>query len=172
MKKLGGIGLRWLKIIHLFFVATWVGGGISLMLIFFAARPSGGDELYGINMSMKLIDDFIIIPGANGCLLTGLIYGIWSNWGFFKHNWLTVKWVMTVAQIIFGTFWLGPWLNGNAAIAAAERASALANPVYIHNHAMNAFWGVAQVSLLVVMVAVSVLKPWKSAKKRRPDEKR
>jgi hypothetical protein len=37
---------------------------------------------------------------------------------------------------------------------------------------MNAFWGVAQVSLLVVMVAVSVLKPWKSAKKRRPDEKR
>ncbi len=172
MKKLGGNGLRWLKIVHLLFVAAWTGGGLSLMLVFFAARPSGGDELYAVNMSLKLIDDYIIIPGANGCLLTGLAYGIWSNWGFFKHKWIAVKWIMTVLQIVFGTFWLGPWLNGNAAIAAAERASALSSPVYIHNHAMNAFWGAVQVSLLFVMVAISVLKPWKDGRKRQNGEKR
>lgn len=161
MKKIGAGGLRWLKIIHLFFVCMWIGGGISLLIILFLARPSGGDELYAVNMAMKLVDDFVIIPGANGCLLTGLVYGIWTRWGFFRHNWLKVKWAMTVVQIVFGTFWLGPWLNGNTAIAAAERLGALGNPEYIHNSAMNAFWGPLQVSLIVVMVWISVKKPWK-----------
>jgi len=165
MKKMGARGLRWLKIVHLFFVSMWVGGAISLLIIFFLARPSGGDELYAVNMAMKLVDDFVIIPGANGCLLTGLVYGIWTRWGFFRHNWLKVKWAMTVAQIVFGTFWLGPWLNGNAAIAATERLGALQNPVYMHNYTMNAFWGPLQVSLILVMVWISVDKPWKGGKK-------
>lgn len=161
MKKLGTTGMRWLKIVHFFFISMWVGGGISLVLLLFLSKPVTGDELYAVNASMKIIDDFIIIPGAMGNLLTGILYGIWTNWGFFKHRWLIVKWILTAAQIIFGTFWLGPWLNGNAAIAKAERIMALQNPVFLHNQSMNAIWGTAQVALLLVMVGISVLKPWK-----------
>jgi len=165
MKKLGTTGMRSLKIVHLFFISMWVGGGISLTLVLFLSKPVTGDELYAVNASMKIIDDFMIIPGAMGNILTGVLYGIWTNWGFFKHRWLTVKWILAVAQIIFGTFWLGPWLNGNAAIADAERIMALQNPAFLHNQSMNATWGTAQVALLLVMVGISVLKPWKTKQK-------
>lgn len=74
---------------------------------------------------MKIIDDFIIIPAALGSLITGLIISWFTNWGFFKFNWVTVKWIVTVSSILFDTFWLGPWLNGMAAISQAERLLAL-----------------------------------------------
>ena len=51
-------------------------------------------QLYGINLSMKLIDDFVIIPGGVGSLLTGLLYSIFTNWGWFKHKWVTTKWAI------------------------------------------------------------------------------
>jgi hypothetical protein len=51
----------------------------------------------------------VVVPGAFGCLATGSIYSSFSNRGFFKHNWMIFKWVVTVAAILFGTFFLGPW---------------------------------------------------------------
>lgn len=164
MKKLGPNGMRWLKTVHLFLVTMWVGGGISIVLLFFLSSPSGGDELYASWASMKIVDDFVIIPGAMGNLLIGLLYGLFTNRGFFKHRWLTAKWVLTVVQILFGTFCLGPWLNANTAIAFAERAAAPENPVFLHNREMVAFWGVVQVAFLVVMVWISVFRPWRGGK--------
>lgn len=161
MAQFSTTGQKYLKCVHLFFVCMWIGGGLSLVLLQWTAAPSGGDELYAVNASMKLIDDFIIVPGALGSLLTGLLYSLGTNWGFFRHRWVVVKWALTVAQVLFGTFALGPWLNGNEAIAKAERALALQNPVFLHNREMNSLWGTAQVALLVVMVWISVVKPWR-----------
>ncbi len=167
MKKIGPTGMRWFRSVHLLFVTMWVGGGISIVLVYFLSSPAGGDELYASWASMKIVDDFVIIPGAMGNLLMGLLYGVFTNWGFFKHRWLAVKWALAAAQILFGTFCLGPWLNGNAAIAFAERAVAPESPVFLHNQAMVAFWGVVQVAFLVVMVWISVFKPWRGRKAAR-----
>lgn len=161
MKKLGPAPTRWLKTLHLFLVTMWVGGGLSIVLVYYLSSPSGGDELYATWAAMKIVDDFVIIPGAMGNLAAGLVYGMLTNWGFFRHRWLAVKWALTVSQILFGTFCLGPWLNGNTAIALTARADALLDPRFLHNRSMVAFWGVVQVAFLVAMVWISVFKPWR-----------
>ena len=164
MKKFGPGGNKILKMVHIFFITLWVGGGFALMLVYYISSPKGGDELYATYAAMKIIDDFIIIPGANGNLLIGFVYGIWTRWGFFKYCWVTVKWIMTLLQILFGTFFLGPWLNNNTAMVDVKRISALQNPDFIHNSTMTGIWGPVQVALLLVMIIISVQKPWRKLK--------
>ena len=160
MKKLTGKSQRWLKAIHLLFAAVWTSSGITLITLQLSLTPSSGGELYGILSVAKFIDDFLIIPCAIGTLLTGLIYSIWTNWGFFKHHWITVKWVINVGGILFGTFFLGVWLNSLPPIANELGMEALADPVFLRNQQLNLTWGGLQVSSLVFALVISALKPW------------
>ncbi|HOP30009.1 MAG TPA: hypothetical protein P5120_07280 [Spirochaetota bacterium] len=169
MKKLNSKQIRILKIIHIFFFVSWIGGGIGLISLMFLAQPLIPDDIYMKYRSMQVIDDFIIIPGALGSLFTGLIYSIWTNWGFFRQRWLTVKWILTVAQILFGTFALGPWLNGNVDIAMKLRGSALTDSAFINSSSNIKLWGTLQVLFLLFMVIVSVIRPWKKTSVRKQE---
>ncbi|OPX89877.1 MAG: hypothetical protein A4E53_01392 [Pelotomaculum sp. PtaB.Bin104] len=161
MKKIGITGRSWLKSFHIFFCCAWIGTGLSMLLLgFVKGYTPSGDELYAVNASIKLIDDFIIIPAALGSLFTGLLICWLTNWGFFKFNWIVVKWIITVAQILFGTFFLGKWVNGATAISNTERALALQNQTYLYFREMNNYFGSIQVLLLIVVVFISVFKPW------------
>ena len=161
MATLSARGQKWLKGIHIAFAGVWIGAGVCLVLMQIFLRASSGQMLYGIDISMKFIDDFIIIPGAFGSFLTGLIYALFTKWGFFKHRWIIVKWVINVGGIIFGTFWLGPWVNGMSPISGQIGLDALSHPTYLHNKTMNAWFGPVQVSTLIFAVIISALKPWK-----------
>ncbi len=161
MKQLSSKGRSWLKGLHIFLVCAWIGAGISMVLLGFAKQQiTNGDELYAVNAAIKLIDDFIVIPSAMGTLLTGLLFSLFTNWGFTKFYWVIFKWLMTIAQILFGTFFLGPWVNGATSIADIQRVEALKNASYLYFSQMNQYFGFLQVALLVVVVFVSVLKPW------------
>ncbi len=160
MIQLNPTGSKILKIIHIILSSMWVGGAICLTLVLFCITPDG-DGVYTWSLALKIIDDFAIIPGAVGCLLVGVVYGIFTKWGFFRHAWLIVKWVLTVAQILFGTFVLGPLVNGNVKIAAATGAAALTDPVFIHNVGTSKILGPIQLAGLLFVVAISILKPWK-----------
>ena len=167
MKKLGFKGRRWLKIAHLFLACVWMSAGLILVILGLSMKAESGQALYGINAVMKFIDDFVIIPAANGTLLTGLIYGIWTKWGFFKQRWIIVKWAITLYGIVFGTFFLGPWLNALPPIAGKLGMAALSDPAYMHAKKMNLIFGSIQVATLIFALAISVLKPWK--KKSKPE---
>lgn len=170
MPRLGSKGRQWLKAIHIFFCCAWVGTGLSMVLLgFLKTHIPNGDELYAVNACIKLLDDYIIIPSAFGCLISGLLFCWLTQWGFIKFNWVIVKWVATIAQIIFGSFWLGPWTNGSTAIADADRIHALQNATYLHDRHMNNIWGSTQVALLIVLIFISVLKPW--GKRDKNDKK-
>jgi uncharacterized membrane protein len=164
--KLKAKQLRWLKAFHLIAVSCWVGGAIALVLMYFLKDGvTDGGVLHGINKSIHHVDMLVVvIPGAFGCLLTGLLYSSLSNWGFFKHKWLIFKWVVTVAAILFGTFFLGPWETQMMEISGELGISSLADQAYLYNERMNIFFGVIQTLLLIVTVFVSVLKPWQTGK--------
>ncbi|PKN61278.1 MAG: hypothetical protein CVU57_30215 [Deltaproteobacteria bacterium HGW-Deltaproteobacteria-15] len=166
MKKFGAKGQRWLKVFHLFFACLWVGGAVTLCSKQFFVNPADGGELYGILWTLRYVDDWIIIPGAMGSLLTGLLYSLKTNWGWFKHRWVTVKWVINLYGVIFGTFWLGPWLNSLPPIAKTQGIQALSDPVFAHNRTMLLVFGTFQAATCVFAVFVSVLKPWKTRGQR------
>lgn len=167
MKKLSMKQQAWLNSIHILFASLWVGAAVSMLLVLFTRNPANGDELHAIDATLKHIDDFVIIPAAIGSLLTGLLISWLTPWGFFRFVWVTIKWVATIAMMIFGTFWLGPWLNGMEALSATERIGALQNETYLYNQSMNAIFGSIQALLLVFLIFISVIKPWKKWKKAR-----
>ncbi len=164
MPQLSSNAQKWLKSLHLLTVSLWVGGAIALNLMLIFIEPCSSAELSGINRAMKFVDDFVIIPGAIGCLLTGIVYSLFTKWGWFRHRWVTVKWIITVYGILFGTFFLGPWLNQLVPIAENLGAGALKDAQYIHNTEMLLIMGNFQLFTLVFALFISVLKPWKQKK--------
>jgi hypothetical protein len=152
---------NWLVTAHLAFGGIWLGTGLCLVIIGIKnANTINGDALHAINEISKFLDDFVIIPTASLSLLTGFFLSWWTNWGFTKHYWVMAKWVLTVAAIVFGTFWLGPWLNAMTSISATERLQALQNPLYMFDR-QGTIWGGLMVTIcLLAIVAISLLKPW------------
>ena len=116
---------------------------------------------------LEAIDMQILVPGAVGCLVTGIVYGIFTNWGFFKHKWLVLKWVLTIFMILFGTFYMGPLVKENVIIGKAVMEGGGDTALYWHNVSANAVAGLLQLILLTVVTVVSVYKPWKRSDKRR-----
>ncbi|MDL2260431.1 hypothetical protein LJB99_06130 [Deltaproteobacteria bacterium OttesenSCG-928-K17] len=162
MKKLGARGQKILKSVHLILAGMWIGGALGLTLMIACLGPAAsGGELYGYDLAMKFIDDALIIPGAMGCLLSGLLISLFTPWGFFKHRWVAVKWILTVGCILFGTFYLGPQVNGRPPISEALGLAALNDAAYNAAHSRNFFGGLAQFGAIVFMTAISVIKPWR-----------
>jgi uncharacterized membrane protein len=166
MLKLKSKRLTWLKCFHLIAVSCWVGGAVSLMLLYFLkSGVTDGGVLYGINQSIHHVDKMVVvIPGAFGCLVTGLIYSSFSNWGFFKHTWLIFKWIVTVAAILFGTFFLGPWETTMMEISGKLGMSSLSDQAYLYNERVNFVFGSIQVLILITTIFISIFKPWKPRK--------
>lgn len=166
MIKLKRKGLKWLKGFHLIAVSSWIGGALSLILLYFLKKDvNDGQILYGINQSIHHVDMVVVvIPGAFGCLLTGLIYSTFSNWGFFKHGWLTFKWIVTIVAILFGTFYLGPWETNMMEISGKLGMESLVNSDYLYNQRMNLIFGTVQCLILLITVFISIFKPWKKRK--------
>lgn len=159
--ELGVKSRAWLKGFHVLFACAWLGTALSMVLILATkAEPNSGLQLYSVTSSLKVIDDFIIIPGAIGCLLTGLLYSVFTKWGFTKFYWIIFKWVMIILQIAMGTFFLGPWLNNMLTISEQIGFKPSENYQYIGNFNLNLYFGMIQAALLIVVVFVSILKPW------------
>ncbi|GAB6179802.1 hypothetical protein JCM14036_11210 [Desulfotomaculum defluvii] len=161
MKTLGSTGRSWLKGFHIFFACLWIGAAASMILLTFVrGHIIDGDELWAVHASIKLIDDYIIIPSAIGCLMTGILFSLLTNWGFFKFNWIIVKYIINIAAILFGTFFLGPWVNGMEAISKVDRLLALQNDTYLYYLTMNKYFGSLQAIILIIAAFISVFKPW------------
>lgn len=163
MPKLKARGMKWLKGFHLFAVSCWVGGGIALfMLYFLKVKALDGGVLYGMNQAYHHVDIcVVIIPGAFGCLLTGILYGALTNWGFFKHKWLIFKWVLTLVAIFCGTFFLGPWEETMLHLSKEMGMLAIINESYVSSEKNLLLFGTIQTLFLIAAIFISIFKPWK-----------
>lgn len=161
MKKLSVKGTRWLKIIHLVFAGMWIGGALSMLVVMlFGTYDSSGGAMEASSVALKRIDDFVVIPGAIGLLLTGLVYSVWTNWGFVKFRWIITKWILTVAMVLFGTFVMGPRVNDNVFSMEQLHLYVVDNAQYFANVSNNKIFASIQLAAMLFIFAISVLKPW------------
>ena len=159
-------GTLWLKSIHLFCGACWAGAAFSMVVVScFAATNADSDEAFiTATLCLKLLDDFIIVPTALASVSTGILFSLLTRWGFFKYYWVAMKWVIAVWSVIFGLLILRPWVNELAAAAQIHGMRILSDPAYQCYSPRNFILGMVQLSLLVVQIFISVLKPWKKIK--------
>ncbi|MDD2645129.1 MAG: hypothetical protein GX921_11110 [Bacteroidales bacterium] len=164
MKRLNAKGMKVLKSCHLLLVMVWVVGVIA-MAILYLLKPESSDELYMTLKIILFIDWVLVIPGALLTIIVGIIYGIFTNWGFFKHRWILVKWVVSVVVILVGTFYYSPLLEEALEIADRTRDIALHDPLVISNMTQAFISASLQGLALMILVVISVFKPWKKKSK-------
>ena len=158
---------RWLKLLHLVCVSCWTGGALSLALLYFPRQMAkSGGELVGLATAVHWVDmGIVVIPGAFGCLLTGLLYSLFTDWGFFRHGWIIFKWIMTLGMITFGMTCLGVWENGLLDLAARYGLEVVRIRDYLIMEWLHFGFGTLQALALVGVVAVSVFKPWRKPRR-------
>ena len=167
MKKIQSAkAMKVLKVVHLVCTIAWFGSAIAMNLMRHLVKVEDAAGMYWMAEILEAIDMKILVPGAIGCLLSGIVYGVATNWGFFKHRWLTAKWVLTIFMILFGTFYMGPLVKENVAIGKALMAGSGDAAQYACNVAANAWAGALQIELLTIVVVISVYKPWKKKPSR------
>ncbi len=146
---------------HVLSSALWAGAAISMVIITFTKKPHNISELLAYNMANKIIDDWIVIGSATTSFLTGLLLSWKTPWGFFKHWWVFIKLILTIALIILGTFWLGKWTNESVYMVQELGADIYTNKTYSDFQSLSKFWGTLQVSILIFIFFITVFKPWK-----------
>ncbi|MBB6214251.1 hypothetical protein HNQ80_000320 [Anaerosolibacter carboniphilus] len=161
MKKLGSQGLKWLKIVHILLIILFLGGIISTLAINSHLKISTFDEAYATYKSSIIISDYVVKYGAQGTLIIGIVYGVFTNWGFLKHRWIAVKWLFWIAQTFIGIFVVDRLMVANMAILEAEKVKALSNPVFLQNHTTRQYVVIVQIVLSTFLICISILKPWR-----------
>lgn len=161
MKKIGSQGMKFLKLLHLFLVVIFLGGIICSLAINNNLNISSYDEAYATYKSSIIISEKVVKIGAIGTLLIAFIYSIFTRWGFFRHRWITVKWVLWIAQTFIGILVVDRLMVSNIAILEAQNAMALSNPVFLQNHITRQYVVIGQIIISLIIICISVFKPWK-----------
>jgi hypothetical protein len=164
LKKFGPVGLKWLKILHLLLVTLFFGGIMSSTALNFSDNLAVYESTFQTYKSIVIISDYIIRIGAVGTLVIAFIYGFLTKWGFYKHRWLTVKWILFIGQTLLGIFVVDELMMSNMAILEAEKINALDNPVFNENHEYRNYAVILQIIITVFIFIISALKPWKKKK--------
>ena len=151
---------KYLKFFHLFFAALWGGGATSMVLLFCIYHPTTVHEQITLSRILFYLDFIIVGPGAGGCLLTGLVYSMYANWGFFKFKWIVLKYAINISFIAYGTLIFLPFTHGQY-IKYIQMDNELVIPP--ESILMNIFCTAQNVCTILIFlcaVYISVFKPF------------
>jgi len=135
-------------------------GWLGAVAAFFALAVTGltTDDLAmarGAYLAMELVAWAIIVPFGLASLLSGLIQGLGTSWGLFRHYWVVIKLVLTVLATAILLLHMHP--IGHLA-RAAEEARLSGGELAGLRIQLVADAGAALL-VLAVNTALSVLKP-------------
>lgn len=163
--KFGPNGMKWLKMLHVFLIVLFLGGILSAFSLNLNLNLSNYEDVYLTYKSFKIISDNIVKIGAQGTILLGLVYGFFTQWGFIKHKWLAVKWMLFILQTFIGILVVDKLMVANIALLEVEKAATLSNPVFIYNHYLRQYVVIAQIGFTLFALFISVIKPWRYKRK-------
>lgn len=161
--------MKLLKVFHLIFIMMWTMGVVIMSIMYW--KPASLLPTFIYHQQTGLFIDYIfVIPGAICTVITGIIYGLKTNWGFFKYKWLIVKWVTGISIIIIGTFILHP--SAISLLSVSEQIPVHDYPDFLASNLTVIKWlqimsGV-QAAALIFLIVISVYKPWMKKKKKIP----
>lgn len=164
MKKIGPNGMKWLKIIHVFLVVLFFGGILSSLALNLHIDFTKYDEAYLGYKNIVVTSDHVVRWGAIGTLVVGFTYGFFTNWGFFKHRWVGVKFVLFMVQTIVGIFIVDKLMMANMELLETEKELALNNLAFIQNHEIRQYAVFFQVAVTIFIFIISYIRPWRKKK--------
>jgi hypothetical protein len=162
MWKFGSLGLKILRMLHFLLIVLFLGGILSSFALLLRLDLSNFGDVYLSYRNFTVISDNVVKMGAQGTILLGAIYGFFTRWGFVKHKWLAVKWMLFIIQTFVGILVVDRLMVVNLGLLETEKAMALSDPIFIHNHYLRFYVVIGQIGLTLVALILSVLKPGRS----------
>lgn len=160
-------GKQILLALHLILVSAWFGSLITILILhLIRATDYQSADFYLIDRMIFIIFDKLIMNISIGVALSGLIFSMFTKWGFFKFYWITVKWIAISILAILLMFGASPVTNGMAAISDILRTKCSGNPDYIYYSKQMLNYTLIQILVLIAIIYLSVTKPWGARKQR------
>lgn len=157
MKRISRNSMIIMRIIHIIATQIWFGGVVSILVFGIMSFNNNTSEEFLILASyIPSLYSKVILPAALICIIQGVIYGFFSAWGFVKHRWLLLKW-MLLPFVILST---GMGGIGQIFTIMAKVHDGVQVVTLYDGHWFFIFSG-AQIALLATMTILSVLKPKK-----------
>ena len=165
------LGLKGKKIllgIHITFISIWIGTLIVVLLLMFIKNSSFNiSQIAVVDKVIFLLSDNIIMNVSIAVALSGLIFSMFTSWGFIKFYWIIVKWILVILLGCVIMFLSGPAMNGAAALSDVFNVQVLSNPDYLQYEKLSLQYSLIQIILLIFIVFISVIKPWGPRKTKK-----
>jgi hypothetical protein len=159
MWKFGSLGLKILRMLHFLMIVLFLGGILSSFSLLLRLDLSNFNEVYSRYQIFNIISNNVVKIGAQGTILLGAVYGFFTRFGFIKHKWLAVKWLLFIVQTFIGILVVDKLMMANLTLLDTEKALALSDPIFIENHYVRLYVVLGQIGLTLLALAISVLKP-------------
>jgi hypothetical protein len=79
----------------------WLGAVAAFVALAFVGMTSKDDQtVRGAYLAMEPAAWFVLVPLALASLLTGLLQGLGTSWGLFRHYWILFKLLINVLATI------------------------------------------------------------------------
>lgn len=142
---------------HIIFSVGWLGA-VVVFLAHAIVGVTSQDALLvrTAYLAMDLSAWFVIIPACFGALITGVIQSLGTKWGLFRHYWIAVKLLLTIAATILLLLHMQP-ISYLAGIAAEK---ALLNTDYRGMRIELIVEAAGGLLVLLTATIISVSKPW------------
>jgi uncharacterized protein with FMN-binding domain len=157
---LGKTSQRALKATHVASAGVWLGGLVAIVVLLLA----GGDgpttaRQFGLDLGAHLVHDIVLFWAFVVTLATGFAFATLTPWGMFRHDWLTAKWLLAIGLFVTTLWFQNPALAIVAGLsdAGTELAGGLR---HADAHRAATILAVAQLAVVMIIFAVSTLKPW------------
>jgi hypothetical protein len=108
---------------HVVASVGWMSQALALVALISHSLATG--DRSGYEMAYVL-DEHVLIHLADAAILSGVMLSAMTRWGFFRHWWVLVKFVITMSQLYVAVFLLSPRLTALAEGAADSDPGLLA----------------------------------------------
>jgi hypothetical protein len=150
---------KMLLTMHLLSSIGWFGAAAGVLALGIAGL-TGAKAMY---QGVEVVWRTVIIPLSLAALITGIVQGLATQWGLFRHYWVLMKLVITAAAVLLLVLHTGSLLPALAR-AAIDGSAIVDSHAHGHGgipprvHLVVAAGGT--LILLLVATILSIYKPW------------
>lgn len=139
--------------VHLTVSVGWVGAIIAYLALGLTASTTQDPEtIRAAWIAMEAIGWYAIVPLALTSLATGLLMGLGTRWGLFRHYWVVFSLVLTIFAAIILLLHM-PTVSAIAELAREADAATLRG---LGGDRLHAVGGLA---VLLLVTGLNVVKP-------------
>ncbi|MCR4317340.1 MAG: DUF2269 domain-containing protein [Planctomycetes bacterium] len=147
--------------IHIAFSVGWLGAVVAYLSIavkgFFEADPGYVGSAYD---SMETVGWYAIVPLCLASLATGLIQALGTEWGLFRHYWVSAKFFITAVATLILIVHMGDV----SSFAELERSEVLEGEGPDSRRASFLIHAVGGLVAIVIALVLSIYKPFERTK--------